>query len=204
MTATLTNGRSRKSLAEQIDRLDSTLDGLADGLNEAVATAVKEAIRAVLTEVLTNPELLGRLRATQPNAVPEPEAHRPRRWLTRAWNGVRSAFRRVVEHVGVCRASVGQACGNGWEKVAEGGRRLRARCVQFLVAGGCALLRVRWLLAPILAAAALAGLTGVAAYHLGPWMAAGVSGAGGLGTALAKPSAGTWLRWAWPWRAATV
>ena len=38
------NGRIRKSLAEQLDRLDLILDGLADGLNEAVATAVKEAV----------------------------------------------------------------------------------------------------------------------------------------------------------------
>ena len=41
MTTTMhtdTNGRSRKSLAEQIDRLDHILDGLGEGLNEAVAT----------------------------------------------------------------------------------------------------------------------------------------------------------------------
>ena len=48
MTTTLNpsanpNGRSRKSLADQIDRLDQILDGLADGLNEAVASAVKQA-----------------------------------------------------------------------------------------------------------------------------------------------------------------
>ena len=37
MTVTMqTNGQVRKSLAEQIDRLDGILDGLADGLNEAV------------------------------------------------------------------------------------------------------------------------------------------------------------------------
>ena len=65
------------------------------------------------------------------------------------------------------------------------------------------LLRTRWLLAPILAAAALAGLTGVAAYHLGPWMAGAFSGAGSLGTALATPAPRSWLRWVWPWRAAT-
>ena len=59
MSTTLTNGRQRKSLAEQIDRLDSVLDGLADGLNEAVATAVKETVHAVLSEVLSNPETAG-------------------------------------------------------------------------------------------------------------------------------------------------
>ena len=76
MTTTLnpsvnTNGRSRKSLADQIDRLDQILDGLADGLNEAVASAVKqavavavqEAVRGILAEVLTNPDLLAKLRS---------------------------------------------------------------------------------------------------------------------------------------------
>ena len=199
MTATLTNGRSRKSLAAQIDRLDSTLDGLADGLNEAVATAVKEAVRAVLSEVLTNPELLARLHVTQPNVVPEPS--RPSRWLARMWGRVRSALGWASAQARTCRVEVVRACGRICERVAEGARQLRARSARFLVAGGCALLRVRYLLAPILAAVALAGLTGIAANHLGPWMAAGVSGAGGLGTALAKPGTGNWLGWAWPWRA---
>jgi hypothetical protein len=197
MTATLTNGRSRKSLAEQIERLDSILDGLSDGLNEAVATAVKEAVRAVLTEVLTNPELLARLHPVQ--AVPE--SSHPSGWLARTWDGARSALRYLAEQMGVCRASVGQACGSGWEKLTAGSRGLRARSVRLLIAGGNMLLRTRWLLASVLAAATLAGLTGVAAYHLGPWMAAGVSGAGGLGTALARPSNESWLCWAWPWRA---
>lgn len=71
------NGRQRKSLADQIDRLGSMLDGLAEGLNEAVATAVQEAVRAVLTEVFTNPERLARLPAAQSvtsaSAVPPPE-----------------------------------------------------------------------------------------------------------------------------------
>ena len=73
--------------------------------------------------------------------------------------------------------------------------------MQLLVAGGCAFLRTRWLLTPIVTAAALAGLTGIAAYHLGPWIAAGVSGAGSLGTALAKPGTVNRFGWAWPWRA---
>ena len=68
--STDTNGRVRKSLAEQIDRLDGILDGLADGLNEAIVAAVKEAVgaavqeavRAVLTELLANPELLHTIR----------------------------------------------------------------------------------------------------------------------------------------------
>ena len=40
MTTMTNNGRTtRKTLASQLDRLDTILDCLADGLNEAVATA---------------------------------------------------------------------------------------------------------------------------------------------------------------------
>jgi hypothetical protein len=74
MTTTMntpTNGRIRKSLAEQIDRLDHILDGLSEALNDSVASAVKdavtmavqEAVRGVLTEVLSNPDLLAKLGA---------------------------------------------------------------------------------------------------------------------------------------------
>ena len=75
MSTTSTNDRApRKSLAMQLDRLDTILDGLADGLNEAVATAVKEAVvvavEAVLREVLNNPELQRRLRAEPVAAEP--------------------------------------------------------------------------------------------------------------------------------------
>src|SRR4051794_14507111 len=71
------NGRARKTLADQIDRLDHVLDGLAEGLNEAVAQevqravgrAVREAVQAAIKEVLTNPELAARLRPGSPSQV---------------------------------------------------------------------------------------------------------------------------------------
>jgi hypothetical protein len=73
------NGPTRKTLASQLDRLDSTLDGLSEGLNQAVAQAVREAVglavreavQAVLSEVLTNPALRGQL---QKAASPDPAA----------------------------------------------------------------------------------------------------------------------------------
>src|SRR5262249_58322410 len=61
-TTTLNNG-VRKTLASQLDRLDTILDGLAENLNEAVAmtaansvkeivnVAVQEAVRAALIEM---------------------------------------------------------------------------------------------------------------------------------------------------------
>jgi hypothetical protein len=101
MTTTTTNadGRARKSLAEQIDRLDAILDGLSDALNESVAAAVsqavgravKEAVQAVLAEVLTNPAFREQaLPADVPPASPEasPSVSRPLARLT-TWLGAR-------------------------------------------------------------------------------------------------------------------
>jgi hypothetical protein len=72
------NGQERKTLASQIDRLDTILDGLSEALSESVSTAVqeavslavKEAVHTVLTEVLTNPELRDRLQPPCPRPPP--------------------------------------------------------------------------------------------------------------------------------------
>ena len=66
MTNTIeVNGPARKTLASQLDRLDSILDGLSEGLNDAVASAVREAVGLAVHEavqaVLTNPALRGQL-----------------------------------------------------------------------------------------------------------------------------------------------
>src|SRR5262245_36923134 len=100
MTSTMmANGKLRKSLAEEIDRLHSILDGLSEALNEAVATAVKEAVgvavkeavqqtlQAVIAEVLTNTELLQTVRGlVAPQLQPEPRqtqgsAEPQKRWF---------------------------------------------------------------------------------------------------------------------------
>src|SRR5258706_15071795 len=50
MTAPMMNGtQQRKSLSQQLDRLDSILDGLADSLNGAVADAVRDAVGQAVT-----------------------------------------------------------------------------------------------------------------------------------------------------------
>ena len=77
-TSTMNDDRVRKSLADQIDRLDKILDGLAEGLNEAVADAVRqavslavqEAVRQVLTELLSNPTFRAQLRDTAVSVTP--------------------------------------------------------------------------------------------------------------------------------------
>src|SRR5262245_63641128 len=91
--ATTSNGQVRKTLASQLDRLDSILDALSDGLNEAVATAVegaveravrqavgqavKETMQSLLTEVLSNADLLGALRTVLPTTPTESTATAP-------------------------------------------------------------------------------------------------------------------------------
>jgi hypothetical protein len=81
---TITNNGARKTLASQLDRLDSILDGLAENLNEAVAmaaaggvkdvvsAAVQEAVHAALVEILTNAEVRKRLFASPTTNVPVP------------------------------------------------------------------------------------------------------------------------------------
>src|SRR5437868_9955 len=86
-----TNGHVRKTLASQLDRLDTILDTLGEGLNEAVAGAVEQAVEAAvregvrqgvsgaLGEVLTNPDVLSALRAAlapEPPASPRPPTRR--------------------------------------------------------------------------------------------------------------------------------
>jgi hypothetical protein len=108
MTATMsTDGRTRKSLAKQIDRLDAILDGLGDALNESVATAVsqavgraiKEAVQAVLSQALTDPAL--RERALAAENPPAPRADSP---------SVPRPLARLATWLGV----LGLVAGDGW------------------------------------------------------------------------------------------
>ena len=88
-TTTIDNGSStssqRKTLASQLDRLDSILDALDIGLKEAVATAVQgaveqavreavtqavtQAVQGLIAEVLSNPDALALVRATSDNGM---------------------------------------------------------------------------------------------------------------------------------------
>src|SRR5262245_9709642 len=73
----------RKTLADQLDRLDGIIDDLSEGLNQAVATvvqqsvttAVQQAIEGLVQAVVANPELLRNLAAQLgPPAAAEPAA----------------------------------------------------------------------------------------------------------------------------------
>jgi hypothetical protein len=139
-TTTNTDGRTRKSLAEQIDRLDAILDGLGQALEEAVATAVsqavgvavKEAVQGVLAEVLTNPAL--HERAIPVDSQPGPQTVSP---------PVPRLLARRVAWLGARARSCAQACLAGLCWLRDTAVRL------FLLAGS-------WLRAALLGASAVA------------------------------------------------
>jgi hypothetical protein len=183
---TVTNNRPRKTLAAQLDRLDQILDCLSDGLNEAVATAVKEAvglavqqaIQAVLTEVLMNPELLDKLRssATPPNSADvEPATEsvttKVKKHLGLFWNQVRARLQQLRRGCVQVKQRVNQTWTSLWNRL----QIVRQFKLQLLMALGVGV------------------MAGVAAYFVGPWLSALVSGVGGFMTTLAV-QAGLWLR----------
>jgi hypothetical protein len=171
MTTTTTNGSVRKTLASQLDRLDSILDGLSDALNGAVATAVegaveravkqavgeavRETLQAVLAEVVSNPDLVAAARTlltpgnptdvpTDPPDLPE----RPRGLFRRACDKVQAG---VAVAANACAAVAGRVAGvkavarAGWGLTKKfRGRVLLASGVG-LAAGAATLLAAPWL-----------------------------------------------------------
>jgi hypothetical protein len=142
--ATTNNGQTRKSLADQIDRLDGVIDALSMGLNEAVATvvetavekavtlAVQQAVQAALTEVLTNPRVLGRLREVINPPVPEPtrsdkEKTKPG-MVGSAWHWLCERVRSTVRVCSNGIHAVGQAVSLAWS--------VASRPVRAVIVGG--------------------------------------------------------------------
>ena len=117
------NGAQRKSLASQIDRLDSILDGLADALNESIADAVKEvvgqvvreAVECTIKEVLASPELLrAALNKHAPAVTPAPAPQRQR--LKGLLRCVRDACNKAKQVAGQAVKKLGQALAWGVSK----------------------------------------------------------------------------------------
>jgi hypothetical protein len=161
------NGRERKTLASQLDRLDAMLDGLADGLTDAVAqavqTAVAVAVQAVLTEVLTNPDVLAKLRAAAEAAQPEQADDEavnkgPGRLASwRDWMG--NKFKKV-----------GETCRAGWQRVRDAGVAIAQRAARVITRTATAVreeavrvVATGWLMGHFLLRLAVAFGSGVAA-----------------------------------------
>jgi hypothetical protein len=182
MTATmLPNGKTRKTLADQLDRLDKTLDGLAEALNEAVADAVRDvvgavvrnAVQATLREVFTNPVLHERLcpSAAESGAGPQ-RACRCRLLAALVWGRARDALR-----AGWAAATAGL--------VTAGGRVRGALAVCW-----------RWR-GPLAGAAGVGMVVGLGCFLGGPLVSAGVGGLTGFAAALGAKAL-WWIRRLWP------
>lgn len=181
---TTTNGQQRKSLASQIDRLDSILDGLSDGLNDAVASAVqeavgiavREAVKAVLTEVLSNPTFLARIRSV----VTPPREKRPglATRVAAAAAGLAPVLRQRL-------ARLKGGLGKCLELAAERMKRAKA------TAGGCIerFQSLRRFKRPLLVAVGVGSAASVLAYFSGPWVAAAAGWLSGFVTTLAVQAA---------------
>lgn len=195
MIAAKTNGRVRKSLADQLDRFDHMLDGLAEGLNEAVAGAVKEAVQAVVIELLTNANLQAQLKGLL--LVAEPPAPVPVPGLTL---GQRLA--RLGQFFVACLAALGQGCLQRWQRARHAVLAQATDCQQTTShwLGQVQVARQRavaqlgnhlrwysqpvvllWRLRVVLAWALGLGLTmGTATWFASPWLAALLSGVSGF------------------------
>jgi hypothetical protein len=203
MTTTLNaNGQQRKSLAAQIDRLDSVLDGLADGIEatvvaavqEAVGQAVRAAVQATLTEVLTNPELQQRLRPSPSVASGEsapvfkPVLRRAWGWRAGAAKGawdrvaavVRLTWSQAIGAVGLAGSKTAAVVGHGVAAAGTMAQRACRRAKALLVGGwlrAWALYQLaRRLGRPALAALGVGAAVAVGCYLAGPAVASVVSG----------------------------
>jgi len=189
MTVTMkpnSNGNvQRKSLASQLDRLDSILDGLdqaltgaiTEAVKEAVSTAVSEAVRATLIEVVTNPDVLALLRggiapvasvqvsasAAADSAAPRPTVvGRVRRFVSSSWKRALAKVRGVGAGVAQRIRSVRDGIKATYQGISAIWRLKRA----------------------VLIALGIGAAVGVVGYVASPWCAGVIGGIGAMGTAL--------------------
>jgi hypothetical protein len=186
------NGRQRKTLAHQLDRLDAVLDGLSDGLNEAISDAVRAAVgpavQAAVTAALQDRS--SRTTAATPPAAPPP-ASRPARsvlavslaglaWL---WHRLMDGLRRLGTGARqACRQTLtlaGKAWGNLVRRISATGAAVRAcgRAVLDMVSGPVRVCRTLGRLAyqarqTVAVAGTIGAAAGLACWWAGPLISA--------------------------------
>jgi hypothetical protein len=182
MQTVLTNSKVRKSLSEQIDRLDKILDGLAEALNgavadavtQAVSLAVKEAVQTVLTEVLSNPDLRAQLQGSAAAPI-----------ATDVYPVIRSTGTSLVDRVAQNAARLANWCTARLHALAQLGRCAVQQVGRLAADLSARVQSLRVFVGPVAAALLLGVATGIAAYCVGPWLAGVVGGAGSFGLRLA-------------------
>jgi hypothetical protein len=128
-TATVNNGRPRKQLSDQLDRLDEQLleidrvfDALSEGLNGAVRDATKEGTRLAVTEavveLLTKPDL-----RTALHQASTPTEAKSSFW-SRVKATVQSAASRVKQATVSAASAVASRVAGACSAVARRSRRL--------------------------------------------------------------------------------
>jgi hypothetical protein len=182
-SAAVTNGKPRKQLSDQLDRLDSIIDVLAEGLPGAVTDACREGARAAvkdaIIEIVSNPELRALLTSMQPASVPvapAPEPRKPSPWakLRALLAAARDAVTRPVKSV---RDAVATRCRAALDAVAAvgaaTGEAIPARRILLVGLGVGVAVRLATLLVPQTVAAAVSAATTTATaviLQTGSWL----------------------------------
>jgi hypothetical protein len=204
MIPTLNNSKPRKSLADQINRLDKILDGLSDNLSEAVSDSVRDAVsvavKQAITDVLTNPELLKRLQEAQSAAAPaqpnQPILERAGQAMASLWNRVKAVAKAGCQKTkAIAKASCQRArtvAVNG-VVLARAKARIALKRVRLAVRVFAILARKAKKLfwefrKPALVAAGIGAAIGLRCYFAGPYLVAMVARAscGGVAGAAAE------------------
>jgi hypothetical protein len=191
-----TNGKpQRKTLAAQLDRLDTILETLNEGLNDTIAGAVRQAItlavqqavEAVLNQVITQPELLRSL-AAQAYPQPQAQAAQPAKGasrLARFCSAVRSkvAFgwqwlsNKVSTAYGWLTRTVRELPSNARSKVAGFRMRLSGRWHGFWRGLRETAAKVWYFRCPLSLSITIGLVVGLAAFAAGPVFSAFAAGA---------------------------
>lgn len=184
------NGRPRKQLSEELDRLDDVINGLEECLPQAVADAarvgIRQAIHDVVKELVSDPATLDALRAALvPEFVPLTPAPRPSPWARlRAF--VRTAATKVVSAFGIAKTVASIAKDRVAAKVVKRCTAVKSRVARWTLLA----LPVKSILGISLAIGFVVAVVSLAAPH---HVAAAISGLGAAITAAAI-QVGNWLR----------
>jgi hypothetical protein len=130
--STTTLNAGRKTLASQLDRLDTIIDGLVDNLHEAVAIAtanvvketltvvVQQAVHSALVEVLTNAEVQKRLASQTVSVQPSvPLVIRLATKVRSCWSWLKSTAKGACSRVKQMVSSLSAIAGGKVQKASQ-------------------------------------------------------------------------------------